>query len=691
LGAGVATASGEVVTVTAPVAGTALPHMNVVGGTGNGSTYTFAQSATNQAAVGSTSTTTAATISGANFTGATQVWLVGAGSNTTNLTVGAGQTGGLDGVTGLANTITFGTTGALAVKGSSGAATIAGAASGLAVSGTSSTGLTLTSASTGPKSMSFDMSGTTVVDVSAMAALTTVTSTGAGGVQVRNTGTKLASVTTGAGADSVRVNTTTVRDDALTTADETVNASVSTGAGADTVYVATTSTTAGYGTTTVDTGAGADTVYVQSLSTGTSSIATGDDNDTVHLNVALGSYPSLTINAGAGTDTLAMAGGAALSTVDYSRMNTALSGFETVRFTSATAGVDASKLSIGTLTGFTFTDGANVITKVGAGQTLTMAPRATATTASDFVPALGASAGLTGLDATADGYVVGGTSGSTATVYGGALTVATSGSSQTINLKGSSATVGVTATSTVAPTVTIATSDVQSLTVNLTSTRSATAGTGILATVNAGTITSTAAGGFGEHLEGLTSLKVNGSGSFLINTSGADAATRVTLTTIDLSGMTALSEINVTTGAITNPNVSTSSITLNGLATETVILGGARDTVNATTSTVARTDTITGFQLTANSTTATLVDTTRSDVLNVGGGGFAKFTTTATTLVGALTAAGAATGARLVFQFGGDTYVYVDAGAAGLDDGDTLVKLTGNYDLDLLIQTGVII
>jgi len=50
-----------------------------------------------------------------------------------------------------------------------------------------------------------------------------------------------------------------------------------------------------------------------------------------------------------------------------------------------------------------------------------------------------------------------------------------------------------------------------------------------------------------------------------------------------------------------------------------------------------------------------------------------------------LTAAGAETGANLVFHFGGDTYVYVDQGTAGLDDGDHLVKLVGIYDLDLLV------
>jgi hypothetical protein len=244
-----------------------------------------------------------------------------------------------------------------------------------------------------------------------------------------------------------------------------------------------------------------------------------------------------------------------------------------------------------------------------------------------------------------------------------------------------------------------AASDLQALTVNLTSARgtSTNAATEYVATFNAGTIANTAATTYGEHLEALASLKVNGSGVFTITT-GTVAAALAKLTTIDVSGMTAFADQDVNGLLVTAPytNRSTTSITLNNNVAETVILGGARDTV-LTGSTFARMDTITGFQLTANSTTPTVVDTTRSDVLNVGAGGaFAKFTTTATTLIGALTAAGADAGARLVFQFGGDTYVYVDLATggtsiAGLDDGDQLVKLTGNYDLDLLIQAGVLI
>lgn len=707
LGTGVAAAASSNVVVTAPVAGTPLPHMNIVvtAAAGEGA-VTFTQTRDSRNALATTSTTTAYTASGASFTGSEQIWLVGAGSNTSNITVTT-QTAGLDGVTSAANTINFSTTGALAVKASSGTVTATGATGGLSVSGTTTTGLAIVNTASTPaagiQSLSLNMSGTSVFDVSGMQQVRTVTSTGAGGVTVNPKATdKLATVTTGAGADSVRVNTATALDDATTTVNEAVNASVSTGAGADTVQV----NTSGLGTTTVDTGADGDTVYVQRLSTGVASISTGEGNDTVHLNVALGTYPSLTINAGAGTDTLVMGGGAALTAVDYARMNSALSGFEAIRFNSAVSGIDASKVAIGTITGFTFNSGANVITEVGASQTLTLA-RALTVTETDIVPPF-TGVNPASLNAASAGYVVGTDGTAVATTYGGNLTVAASGASAiTLNLKGAAATVGVTATgsssstnateatTSFAPTITFAASDVQSLTVNLTSARgtSTNAASEYMATFNAGTILKSNATTYSEHLNGLSSLKVNGSGVFTINTGTVDKLI-AKLTTIDVSGMTAFADQDVN-GLVVTPtytNRSTTTITLNTGVSETVVLGGARDTV-VTSSTFANMDTITGFQLTAKAATPTEVDLTRSDVLNVvGTGAFAKFTTTATTLVAALTAAGTSTaGDRLVFTFGGDTYIYVDQGAAGLDDADGLVKLTGVYDLDLLIQTDVLI
>ncbi len=80
------------------------------------------------------------------------------------------------------------------------------------------------------------------------------------------------------------------------------------------------------------------------------------------------------------------------------------------------------------------------------------------------------------------------------------------------------------------------------------------------------------------------------------------------------------------------------------------------------------------------------------DTIKVGAlTGFTKFTTTQTDLDLALKDAAvfAVSGANkdnVVFQLGGDTYIYSDTGANGtVDSGDVLVKLTGTVDLDALV------
>ena len=74
----------------------------------------------------------------------------------------------------------------------------------------------------------------------------------------------------------------------------------------------------------------------------------------------------------------------------------------------------------------------------------------------------------------------------------------------------------------------------------------------------------------------------------------------------------------------------------------------------------------------------------------------AKTTGVSGSLDAALTAAGNHTvggsaSNNVVFQNGGNTYIYIDnttgytGAAAGLDDGDTVIELVGLYNLDLLI------
>jgi hypothetical protein len=94
----------------------------------------------------------------------------------------------------------------------------------------------------------------------------------------------VATIKTGAGDDEVTIVTATKKDDAATTADETVSALLETGAGKDTITI----NASGDGTTTVD---------------------AGDDNDTVTLTTD--GTGKLTVNLGAGDDTFKGAGAVA--------------------------------------------------------------------------------------------------------------------------------------------------------------------------------------------------------------------------------------------------------------------------------------------------------------------------------------------------------------------------------------------
>jgi hypothetical protein len=643
-----------------------------------------------------------ASLSGASFVGSEQVWLKGADSNKTDLTVTT-QTAGLSGVTGLDNKITFGTTGALAVAGSKGTVDIGGAAGGLTLAGT---GGSLTLTNTGGtteakavKALTISTSGAMAADVAGLAQLTTVTSNGEGGATVSGSGAKLATIVTGEGSDSVKIGTTTVKDNTTTAKDETINADVSTGAGNDTVNIGTT----GAGTTTVATGAGNDTLYVQGISTGAGTVTTGEGNDTVNLNVTLAANPSMTIAAGDGVDSLITAGGT-LGAVDYLRMNTALSGFETVTFTGDTT-VDVSELAIGSIAALTFANsGASTVTEVGA-TALVLAPLAAAKASTNgIVPARALELGGKDLTASAAGYKA--ATDATAAVYGGPLNITSAGFlASEIEANATTATItvssigGETAATSNAEAVTLVTSDIEGLVVNLSSARgtaAATAATEFQSTFDAGTIVNTA-DNINEHLEALSSIEVNGSGVFKINT-GTVAKDIANLTTIDVSGMVAFADLDATGVQASTANKSTTAITLNANVSETVILGGGDDKV-ITNSTVAAPDTITGFELTPTVASALVGDANRSDEIDVTGDQtFVKFvSSTATTLAGILTEAGAAVDANddatdnLVFQFGGDTYVYQDIdvagdGTAGLSDDDVLIKLTGTLDLDQLIS-----
>jgi hypothetical protein len=155
------------------------------------------------------------------------------------------------------------------------------------------------------------------------------------------------------------------------------------------------------------------------------------------------------------------------------------------------------------------------------------------------------------------------------------------------------------------------------------------------------------------------------------------------LVTVDASGLTGVSAATSTAGAALAGLTYVSS----NAAAETIKLGTAIDDVTLNASTYGSMDTVTGLKLVANSGGTAL--TAASDHITVGAlnGAVAKFTTTQTDIDLALKEAAASTkGDNLVFQLGGDTYVYHDAGTPDqIDAADTVVKLTGTGDLDTLI------
>ena len=698
LGTGVATANGALVSVTAPTAGTALPHMNVklTAGTGEGS-LTFSEIRANQDPLGTTTTTTAtaATVSAATaFADATEVNLLGT-SGSTAVTAAAGQTIGFNGVTAMANTVTFaGTTGSISSTGSTGALTIGGTGlTSLSLAGTTAgsttTALSLTEGATATtvdtiKALNVSTSGSTVLNTTGLSALTSVTQTGAGGVTLNAvstatqtvTQTGLATITTGAGADSIRVTTAVAADLASTTINETVTAVVSTGGGNDRVIVAT-GATATNGITTVDLGDGNDTLILASINTGANTLSGGAGDDVFRVDPAASlasTLASTSISGGAGTDVL-RTNSATFSTADYTTLSVNVSSVETLQLTAA-ATLDASRVAMGRIE--FFNAGNNVVTEVASAQSLAVI-RTAVSAATIGIDAVATAVVPTNISASSKGYLFAAglvptafgeninltmtnvADNSTAVVAASALTLSVAALGQTVG--GTSAT----DVAAIASKVTLGTSDVQTLTATLTSARgsgtrtdlsSTGLGTESMAALDLGTVTADNLNNAGQqgNLQNLTTVTVSGAGVVTIN-AGAIAAVDAKLATINLSGMTAFADLNnlgqevaangTTVGGYNNK--STSSVTLNTNVAETVLLGGAKDTV-VTGSTIVKVDTITGFQVVVDAVNPLIADATRSDVLNIAGnhtsfssaialgtaGHAAKMTVTGSTLEAAL-------------------------------------------------------
>lgn len=514
------------------------------------------------------------------------------------------------------------------------------------------------------KTASIALTNSSAVVTTGLGKLTTIdASASTGGLTLASNGAKVASITTGSGADTITIATATSTTDVAKPAAVTVSA----GAGNDTIYV----NTSGTGTTTVNGDAGNDTVV---LGTVTSGILTP---------VSLSSL--ISVNGGDGTDTLAVAG-ATFGAADYALISSQATGFETIKFLPTTGNTNSAVVKASSLVGFTglqFTSGGLIATnaayKVADTQILTVAGTDLTAQSASYI--------LTTDDDAA--------SGQTATNYGtGTLTANVSGASGTsVTLLSNAAVVNVAPTAaTAAGALGVATSatisgDVKTLTVNVSS--AANYVKAPTADVES-TVGLTIVKGTSNDLAALTSVTLTGNGHVSIDNSNFTGSTRYAATklaTVDASALTSVVNTGSTAGTASGNAL---TYVANANVAETVILGTGLgiDSITDATSTYDKTDTITGFKLVADA--AGGVNTAVSDVLHIDTGFVAVGAGTATPLSGTtlgtlLVSAAALSSNKLVFQFGGDTYVYQDSTNAGtLDSGDYLLKLTGLVDVTLL-------
>src|SRR5690606_24473726 len=120
-------------------------------------------------------------------------------------------------------------------------------------------------------------------------------------------------------------------------------------------------------------------------------------------------------------------------------------------------------------------------------------------------------------------------------------------------------------------------------------------------------------------------------------------------------------------------------------------LGSGKDALVLENSTVSKTDVVRNLTLVDDSETAgTQLDLAASDSIKVGLTGFVKanFNSSSSLDFALIAASKSNLGDHLVFQYGGNTYIYADTGSAqdSLDDQDFLVKLVGTVNLDLLLE-----
>lgn len=611
----------------------------------------------------------AALADASKFSGVEQLWQIG--SNAANVTnLGASTTAGFkNSAAGTAFSVTPTTSAASASVAFDKASNVgdtsgltvgaaAGASTALAevnIKGSLATGSADldTTVNTGSKQTTLTLNSAVDVDLTiGTAATVNLDASGSTGSIEYTGGASTRMIKSGSGADVIGTATTT---------SATVASTVEAGAGKDSITI----NNSGSGTTTVDAGDGDDTVTVTAVGTGKTTVTAGAGNDTVSVAGGVDSIKTTdAYDGGEGTDTLSVAG-KTFDAEDYIILTEVVTGFESLKVTGGTAAViNASKL-----TGYTTFDVnttvSSTLTKVAASQTVKVTDGGATVSANGYVAPSGAAtvgtlAGTLNITST--------DSGNTITANGEVvnLTVAPASSNNDGNtdtlsttLTGDAKTANITLTAKTdnAGTATVTTDDVYE------------ASNVIITTANA-------AGG----MDGLTSVTLTGNGTATITNVASTA-----LATVDASGLASMTTAGAASAGLTYD-------TSNGSVAETITLGSALDDITVENSTHLTTDTITGLNLVAQAANATLVDTAKSDDLTVENGGvaittFAKTTTTQTNLNLALVDLAAAAADNVVFQLGGDTYVYSDVNADNiLNDSDIVVKLAGTVNLDLLVN-----
>jgi hypothetical protein len=661
--AGVTVTGGKAVTLTGgtgdvSVTGAALTNVSIKGGSGvavdniDGSTTPSGKGATLTNVTLDGVTGGAASLKGASLTNVSlkniaQAETVTVTNNTAShgLNISVDKAGSATATTPYAVTVADGIATSLTVH--------ANGASNLAVNAIKATKVTID----GAAALTMDVAGTTNTKVTSIDA-----SAATGAITLANIGTGTTSIMTGAGNDKFTVTTATMADDTATTdTDETVNATVSSGAGDDKITVAVTGT----GKTTIDAGAGNDIVNITGRS-GTLNISLGDGNDTFTSGVAINGTD--TIDAGAGVDTLT------LNLVGASNIG-AFSGFDVFDAAALAKTLDvdilATKNTVSEFIASGDVGAAAALVNVGAG----VGVRATGD--------MGATNALSITQKTAGALTVTVDADET-----GTATDAADARTASVNATNATSLKAVFDTSYLA-----STTAEKALTVDNTTTLNLTAGAAASLEIVSGGALSNNVLSYTDSANKLASVTVSGAQHLDLT------VTSTKLATVDASAAT---------GGL---SMSTASLADGGK----IILGSGVDTITvASTSvapgaTTAGVESIQGFEKTgavAISTKAvdataagaaiadadTLVLTSAHVAADAGAikNGVLTFTgagpSTLDQAIGFADAAAATTGDAVVFEYLGNSYIFVQGAAAGTITGDVVVKLVGTTGVTNLAE-----